>query len=779
MTPQVLFLPHPSRPSLGRVVLYVPQGSEASELEVAAGRTGLPTPRETLELRVAAPVGGRVELVTACALAVPLAAALPWLAAVPRDAAPASLRAWSLAARLGLALVAGQHLLPGLAAEGDQALAVWWAVPDDDPPLAAAVQRLVAAMPPAAHALARGEGVEEPAALLTAFLDGVADLLARGEPRHGDRPRARLLPWTARWAEALTDPHDPQVPLGDEAADRIAAVAGWRVREDAAAGRLELAVTAPDDDRRPFELDFALVDDAGVALPAAQVWDDTTRSEALLTGLARAARLFPPLDAALTEARPERMSLTLDQAWRLLVEAAPLLEGAGILLRRPENLEQGAVHGRLVVAAAERPGADAPTPDLRSGAVYAWEAVLADEVLDDAARAELDASGAGLVRWRGHWLLLDSDAQDALARAGGRGVLPLGEALALALQGRAPPPGGDPDGPAYEVRATGAIATLVDRLQQTSGPDAPEEGALTPDGFVGELRPYQRRGVGWLEGMAQLGLGGVLADDMGLGKTVQLIAHLLGRPDDRPSLVVCPTSVVGNWVREIVRFAPQLPVVAHHGAERDLQAQPGGVVVTSYGTLRRDADLLAAIDWDVLTLDEAQQVKNPETVGARAVRRLRARQVVALTGTPLENRLAELWSLLDATNPGLLGSRAGFGRRFAAPIERRGDPEATRRLRRLVAPFVLRRTKAEPEVARDLPPKIERTVTCTLTAEQATLYRSLVESALAEIRAADGIRRRGRILALLTALKQVANHPVHLRPRRAGPSWRAARASSR
>jgi SNF2 family DNA or RNA helicase len=248
--------------------------------------------------------------------------------------------------------------------------------------------------------------------------------------------------------------------------------------------------------------------------------------------------------------------------------------------------------------------------------------------------------------------------------------------------------------------------------------------------------------------------------------TIELIGHLLGEGvggAEAPALVVCPTSVVGNWQRELERFAPSLQVTRWHGTDRPLElGDVHGVVVTTYGTLRRDVDELAKVSWSVVALDEAQHVKNPQTAGARAVRRLRSRQTVALTGTPLENRLAELWALLDVTNPGLLGTRARFTARYVAPIEKRHDRTTAARLRRLVSPFVLRRVKSDPAVISDLPDKIERTVPCTLTPEQARLYSEAVARVFdGDALGRSAMERRGRILALLTALKQICNHPAH------------------
>ncbi|GAA4899642.1 helicase-like protein [Stackebrandtia albiflava] len=277
------------------------------------------------------------------------------------------------------------------------------------------------------------------------------------------------------------------------------------------------------------------------------------------------------------------------------------------------------------------------------------------------------------------------------------------------------------------------------------------------------LRPYQLEGVGWLRAIAAARTGGVLADDMGLGKTLQTIALLAGRPGDRPHLVVCPTSVVGNWARELHRFAPGLPVVRHHGTDRATGGAfpAGSVVVTSYSLLLRDITMLADQDWDVAVMDEAQQIKNHTSQTAKAARRIPAAVRLALTGTPVENRLTELWSIMDYTNPGLLGTTKAFAKRFAEPVEQRGDTGAAGRLRELVAPYLLRRLKAD--VATDLPAKQESIVACSLTSEQASLYRTAVSRAW-DTGFGAGIERHGRILKLLTELKQICNHPAqHLK----------------
>ncbi|MGH8900833.1 MAG: DEAD/DEAH box helicase, partial [Egibacteraceae bacterium] len=908
------FCPDTATPADGRFVIYVLD--EGGNPQRAAASLGL-VQGNWDRMWVARPVDGRVVAADVPVWAVPLRTALPALLALPihLDDAPtwrrpsASVTVWALAARTAVRLVSGHHLAPTLVTvrgpggtppmpevgsggtpprievghggtlpmtdPAGQVHGVWRALVENAE-AGGLLARLAAAMPRAGHALVCGDAgggpastngakvagtkvagtfVWEPAALLRSLLDAVADLAVRdgGPAPPTGRPRARLLPWTARWAEALADPQNSVVPLREDAAELVASVGGWHTgaKEDGGVGTTELQLRAPNTHDGVWRLEFGVRTPDGELHPAADVWATPTSEhgvpalqETLLRGLGRCARMFPPIDAVLREPAPERLDLDLDQAWQLLSEASPLLAGVGVVVRLPGELVRDRLRPRIRVgvggtgeprhaepyspfnadepregvrgdAPDARSGVRGDAPDARSGVRgdapdneehdlallpgiragggsgghpaftglltgFRWEIALGDETLSAQEFEAIVAAKVPLVRWRDRWVRVDPGWSERIGRLGEVGELSVAEALALSLErdaaadlyadgqgfGDAPIGQGfgdalaDGDAEPIEIVADGGVALLLDRIRAACDhPPAPK----TPEGFVGELRGYQRRGVAWLEGMGELGLGAVLADDMGLGKTIQLIAHLLERPVEGPFLIVCPTSVVGNWEREVRRFAPGMPVARHHGADRPRvlgSPVPAGAVLTTYGTLRRDADLLAAVDWDVVALDEAQYVKNPTTAAARAVRRLRARQVVALTGTPLENRLAELWSVLDATNPGLLGTRASFGRRFVAPIEKRRDGAAAARLRRLVAPFVLRRSKADPAVIADLPSKIERTVICPLTAEQAALYQAAVDHTLAMLAGAGTIQRRGRILALLTKLKQICNHPA-------------------
>jgi SNF2-related domain/SNF2 Helicase protein/Helicase conserved C-terminal domain len=579
----------------------------------------------------------------------------------------------------------------------------------------------------------------------------------RGRDRGvGEGAAESLADDVARWAAPLAG-------TGPQAAARLCV-------------QLHTPVAAEPDEPWPLDYHLQAADEPSLMVPADQVWQTGSRTldalggrfvdpqEALVRGLAEAARLFPPIDASLSHARPTGLDLAPSDAAAFLADGAGTLAGAGLGVLLPAELTaKGArkLRARLRMGAtAGDPGAGITGAGLNEETLGAfhWEAAIGDDSLTAQEFADIVALKQPLVLWKGQWVRLDPGEAATLADlVGTTGEVPPGEALSVALAGeRASGELG-----AVEVVADGVLRTLVDRLRAASDDREPRL-----EGIDAILRAYQRTGVAWLQTLSDLGIGALLADDMGLGKTVQTIALLAARDGTRPHLVVCPTSVVGNWERELARFAPALPVLRHHGPDRpdDPAGFPGGTVaVTTYGLLRRDADMLADVDWDVVVLDEAQQIKNHAARTARAARRLTAVGRVALTGTPVENRLSELWSIMEFANPGLLGRFTHFRERYAVPVERWRDPEAAAQLRRIAAPFMLRRLKSDPAIAAGLPPKIEATVACTLTREQATLYQAAVDTLLDENGdgLGEGIERRARILKLLTALKQICNHPAH------------------
>ncbi len=371
---------------------------------------------------------------------------------------------------------------------------------------------------------------------------------------------------------------------------------------------------------------------------------------------------------------------------------------------------------------------------------------------------------AGLVRLGRRWVFLrDEDFKPLRLVTQGKGTTRV--RLRDVLRSVLAPGHGLQGVQVQEIRFPEQLGAFVERLKEKRN----FELLSQPKGFVGALRRYQITGFSWLVFMSQWGLGSCLADDMGLGKTIQtlaLVQYYWERGERRPVLLVCPTSVVYNWKREAERFTPELPVLVHHGADRDRsrsfleRAQEQALVISSYSLLAKDLDILSQVDWQGVVLDEAQNIKNPETKQARAARSLRADYRIALTGTPVENNVGELWSIMEFLNPGWLGSRRSFRTTFLTPIEKRGDEQAATQLRKLVGPFILRREKTDRSIVSDLPEKLEMKVYCNLTREQGLLYKGVLRKMEEQLEETTGMKRRGLILATLTRLKQICNHPA-------------------
>jgi SNF2 family DNA or RNA helicase len=538
--------------------------------------------------------------------------------------------------------------------------------------------------------------------------------------------------------------------------------------------RLSYVDEFPDENAGGWLLEFLLqpVDEPSLLVPASEIWHDTASplmrwvgypQEVLLADLGRASRLYPDLDQALRAPNPAEERLDVAGAYRFLTHATVLEEaGFGILL--PSVWQRRQDLGLTLTVHSRQPA----SPVLRDNTAnrdaivqYRWGLAIGDEFLSEADLTELARAKVPLVRLRGRWVQLDRQRLRAglafLAR-GGSGQMTAGEAMRLTrlvpdsdLPLPLPVTGVDGSGWLADL-LTGRVADSLELLDP-------------PASLVAQLRPYQRRGFSWLAFLDRLGVGGLLADDMGLGKTVQVLAleaHQREQGQRPPTLIVCPLSVLGNWRREIERFTPSLKVHVHHGSTRTLQPS-ADLVLTTYQLAARDVDLLAATQWDRIVLDEAQHVKNATGAIARAVRRIPARHRVALTGTPVENRLTELWSIADFLNPGILGPASIFRARYSVPVERFADADAAARLRRVTRPFLLRRVKTDKAVITDLPEKFERRQWCNLTIEQATLYRAVIDEMFVKLREAHaGFRHKGLVLSAMTKLKQVCNHPAHL-----------------
>ncbi|HWL43301.1 MAG TPA: DEAD/DEAH box helicase [Ilumatobacter sp.] len=663
------------------------------------------------------------------------------------------------------------RVVPGLTVDADGRPRSWWW------PLPAVTDRALLAT-----LIGPANDIESHRAAAAALADEVdrqvrARLAGAGVDLVGRVPGRRAVPEV--WLRSLSDP-DPWLPPSADIGKARALtgeVAEWVSEAVAGIGSVgvRLRIVEPGEPGAPehawsvealaFDVDEpSLVSPVGAALgPASPFAADA--AETILTALGRAVRVAPELAGVLDRADAGPVAIGDAELVTLLAERTGPLADVGVAVLVPSwwtNRRQLGVRAKATQTAGSVTSAGFGFDDV---VAFRWEAVLGDQRLTKADLAALQRAAAAkrsLVRIRGQWVELDPAELEALLRAAGTpGEATVGD---LVRTGFGLPSVAAPGG----VRVVGAQATgrLGELLAGTLHERA--EPVAAPDGFAGVLRDYQARGVGWLRLLGLLGLGACLADDMGLGKTAQLIATVLADPVPEPTLVVCPTSVLGNWEREVARFAPGLRVYLHHGAGRQRTAaklkkacRTHDVVLTSYGLLARDADLLEGVTWGRVALDEAQQVKNPYTAAAKAVQRLPAKRRIALTGTPVENRLTELWAIMQAVNPGLLGSLNSFKQRFAAPIERDGDDAAAARLQRLTAPFVLRRVKTDKRIIDDLPDKVEVTERCPLTREQASLYQAVVDDLLERAEQAEGIERSGLVLAGIMKLKQVCNHPAH------------------
>ncbi|HEY5663017.1 MAG TPA: SNF2-related protein [Ilumatobacter sp.] len=713
-----------------------------------------------------------------------------WLSDTPAGEALSPSLAW-FAALTGFAvrLVGSRRVTPEVADEGPFTVARW------RPVLDAEHHEAIAHAAATAPAICRNGSLATTDQILAALVDGLARAVlhhAGWRPDLGRKRSAEVQAARAVFA-ALAKP-DPVIRSGGDEFHSSLGDLGrildrHRLRlagQPVVRGRVRL--TLPDDALDPWLVELELVDDAdpGKWCTAADVWSAAPRALDLAGSVSRlgvlraevtalfdaAAPHVPGLGEPAAPGEPTGAELDLEQAEEFIEVASYELHRLGIELLGPEHLVRAAVTVRGT--ATESPQDDRQA---RFGkeALVEWTAIIDDTAFSAADLERAAAAGTTLMRAGHRWVRIDPAGlrrarvllDEHLTRRSRVGPI---ELLRLSAGGS----------------AAGEPSVELVAFDEPAGSHEPDDAAVDPawvrallgglvdDGlaevtesaaFHGELRHYQRRGLAWLQFLARVGLGGCLADDMGLGKTATTLAHLVERPG--PHLVVCPLSVVHNWEAEARRFTPGQRVVVHHGSGR-IPTDPAlfgladtDIVVTTYGLLPRDLDTLASIAWTTVVLDEAQMIKNSATKAAKAVRKLAAGQKIALTGTPVENRLSELWAILDACNPGLLGSQQHFRQHYASAIERNNDPEAAARLRRLTQPFVLRRTKADRRLLPDLPDKIEQVAYARLTKEQATLYQQIVDQLLVDARDLEGMARRGRVLAALTRLKQVCNHPAH------------------
>ena len=662
------------------------------------------------------------------------------------------------------------------------------------------IEQAVPAMPPACGA--GSETPLEPASMLEHCAAVLLDELVRATPLPATfekridgsliafglkvEPGQHPLPATEaglalyrqwhRWRQAID---------GGEQAARF--TLGFRLLEP---GQAE-ADADPKASNWTLELIVIPRDDPSQRLPLAEYWDalseeqeafraqldDADFERHLLLDLGLAARIYPKLWDGMATAEPQAVALTLNEAFDFLKDSAWVLENAGYKVVVPAWwTPSGRRRAKLRLRSAAAPSAS--SSESAAGArrfgldqllQYRYALSIGDEEISPEEWEALIAAKTPLVQFRGEWIELDRERmQEMLDFWQRQGEAPVELSLPELLQQTA-------QDEALEIDRDSALAEMLERLSD----DSRLELAETPTGLNATLRDYQRRGLSWIGYLEQLGMNGCLADDMGLGKTMQVIAQLLRERDDEtrpgsqpgsqpgPTLLIAPTSVLGNWQREVQRFAPQLSTHLHHGPSREqdkrafaAQAEQVALVITSYALARKDVALLSSVDWHRVVLDEAQNIKNPKAGQTKAVYKLPAPHRLALTGTPVENRLGDLWSLFEFLQPGYLGTRARFRKTFELPVQRDKDPVQTHTLKQLVQPFILRRVKTDKAIISDLPDKLEAPQYCQLSREQGALYETLVRDVEQQLEQAEGAERSGLMLSTLMKLKQICNHPA-------------------
>lgn len=715
-----------------------------------------------------------------------------------------SLSFWINASRLSLELITKGKFVP----EFSGFKAGWAAVIDEDD--LDKTRAISDAMPPSCRAFCipgvDGPQPHTPEVLLKSFLDRTADSFVRRSleslpltsPRRGRPPKT--IPLAQQFLGVVSSNVSDLRAPPDELKSFLSKMQSWLSRlRPRPSESMFCTCFRLDPPAGEGETDWSIrfflqaKDDRSLLVPAEQIWRARSGTvtflkrrlenpqEMLLADLGRAAKIYKPIEDGLQDARPVGLTLTNDQAYAFLKEAAPLLEqeGYGVLL--PAWWDRPAA--RLGLCLKMRPGLEQSYSTglfgLDSVVSFDWEVALGDRKLSEKEFEQLARLKVPLVKVRGEWVVLrkeDIDAAISFFKKKQSREMSMAEALRLfLLAGKDLSLEGAMKGlPVLAVESEGRLRDILAGLASADGQMiAPVE---IPATFHGHLRPYQERGVSWMRYLQSLGLGTCLADDMGLGKTVELIAFLLHQQDmteanaapfsSSPTLLICPMSVAGNWQKEIERFAPSLRVMLHHGARRHNgmsfadEAEKHDVIITTYATAQRDEKDLLKVVWENVVLDEAQNIKNPAALQTQAIKKLKAKHRIALTGTPVENRLSELWSIMDFLNPSFLRSAKAFQRDYSLPIERYRNTERADTLKRIIRPFVLRRLKTDRAIIKDLPAKSEAKVYYTLTHEQASLYAAVVEEMLERIDGAIGIERKGLVLALLMRLKQVCNHPA-------------------
>ncbi|PSF30498.1 ATP-dependent helicase [Aphanothece hegewaldii CCALA 016] len=486
----------------------------------------------------------------------------------------------------------------------------------------------------------------------------------------------------------------------------------------------------------------------------------------LLLNLAYAARMYPLIWKGLETHKPSGFSLTLAEAFDFLKESAWILEDAGYKVIipawwTPEGRQRAKIRLQASSKKSSAKSLNQGYFNLETIIQYQYELSIGGQIISQEEWQQLVQAKTPLVQFRGQWIELDQNKMKQMLEFWQAHQEEHPEMTLLELMKKA-----TEEADEIEVEPDQMLAAMMAQLRDPSYLEPIEN----PTQLQGNLREYQKRGVAWIQYLERLGINGCLADDMGLGKSLQVIARLITERETNhpilPTLLIAPTSVVGNWQKEIEKFAPHLKSFIHHGSSRyqdETEFQSASLehdlVITSFTLARKDAKLFNSLTWQRIVIDEAQNLKNPKAAQTKAILTLQANHRLALTGTPIENRLLDLWSIFNFLNPGYLGKEAQFRKTFEIPIQKQNDQVQSNVLKKLVEPLILRRVKTDKQIIKDLPDKIEHKQYCNLTKEQASLYEAVVKNVEEQLQDAEGIQRKGLIVSTLMKLKQICNHP--------------------
>ncbi|MEM6803825.1 MAG: DEAD/DEAH box helicase [Bacteroidota bacterium] len=511
-----------------------------------------------------------------------------------------------------------------------------------------------------------------------------------------------------------------------------------------------------EDDSGYFEVNLLVEDSEDALKPPISLIEIFEEDQyqpmriSLLRDLVILVEHFPKLSVIINSQGRESLCFDSEEFVEVLFDMLPVMRLFGINVLLPKALKKLLRPQISLALESEGKVASFSLLGLEKLMNFSWKVAIGEQMLSRKEFLSMLNKYAGIVRLQDQYVYFDeNEIQSLLNKLEDPPNLSGHEALQVALT------------ETYEGAKVSLDANTRKLIEKLMKGDRIEP----PKGLKATFRPYQLRGYNWLYKNSRIGFGSLIADDMGLGKTLQVIATLLKLKEDgdlgeRKAIVVVPTTLLSNWKKEIERFAPDLLAYVYHGPNRDFSPiQDADVLITTYGVLRSEGSKLQKLDWLVLVIDEAQNIKNPGTAQTKAVKKIQAPLRIAMSGTPVENRLSEYWSIFDFANQGYLGKLRPFLKNYAKPIEVDRNQEKLENFKKITAPFILRRLKSDKSIIKDLPEKIEQDQFCSLTAEQAALYQNVLDTSLEMLENSEGINRQGLVLKLITALKQVCNHP--------------------